>query len=109
MRHALRSSTKSLQTERNPEPSKPFSAQEAGEENLGAAAMTIRNWRRWWKRSRRAIGIRAWLGLAMIAGGLLFLAIHLGESTRKSAERKMPTSTPLTSSPTSPHTSSEDR
>ena len=51
--------------------------------------MTIRNWLRS-SRSRRAIGIRAWIGLALIAGGLLFFTIHLGESARKSAERKLP-------------------
>jgi hypothetical protein len=54
-------------------------------------SMTIRNWLRS-SRSRRAIGIRAWVGLALIAGGLLFLSIHLGESARKSAERTPPTS-----------------
>jgi hypothetical protein len=53
--------------------------------------MRIRNWLRR-SRSRRAIGIRAWFGFVLIAGGLLFIAIHLGESARKSAERKPPTS-----------------
>src|SRR5215204_3685704 len=34
-------------------------------------------------RSRRARWIGAWIGLIMIAGGVLFLTIHLGERTEK--------------------------
>jgi hypothetical protein len=48
-------------------------------------------WRR--NRSRRRIWLNAWIGLVMIAVGLLFLTIHFGDSARKSAERRPTTST----------------
>lgn len=32
------------------------------------------------------------MGFVLLAGGLLFLTVHLGESARKAAEKRLPTS-----------------
>src|SRR5438045_4200737 len=80
------------------EPCRDASGQRAPPDLPERLQMRIRNWLRR-SRSRRAIGLRAWFGLVLIAGGLLFLTIHLSESARKSAERKPPTSALLPASP----------
>jgi hypothetical protein len=48
-------------------------------------------------RSRRARWTNAWIGVVLIAGGLLFLTIRLGESAREAAATKRAAQPPAAS------------
>ena len=54
------------------------------------------------RKSRRAMWIRGWIGLALIAGGILFMTISFGDSARRKAADKKSVSISAGQNPAAP-------